>query len=270
MSTAVGGVREFFNNVLYSASRNTFTPRNKFKISWINPETSKKQTAESAVAENIKTMLQAFKLYSDSVELPAMVLDGGGIINDGRGSYYYNGDYVLSPDDNTLIVYFRETQTSISDLIMIWLKHNSKPFVRPVRLNLYIDFYSDSDGKTSIMNYKAIGCIPIRCDLIKPTHDSREILLRGVKFGFHNLYPDFDALSKAQSTLIQQASQANSEKEGFVEKAGGYIGQAYDYFAGSETPVTTSTPSYDYNTAVGPNALKIKDTMASGNDGMIA
>lgn len=177
----LSGFQEFYTAVLYNNANNFFTPRNKFKINWSATDLTDQFEIDAAKVFN------QFRFYVNNIRLPDVVIDNGSTINDGRGTFYAIGDYNPAPDRNELVIYYYDTQISIADMAQVWIDHNGTPFQRPARLVLNIDYYSDRDGKTVIMSYKASGCAPIGVDLIRASQDEKEINLRAVRFGFHSI-----------------------------------------------------------------------------------
>lgn len=228
----VGGIQEFYNTVLWNSSSNYFTPRNKFKISW---------TAISASDINsiFEKAVQVFNLYIDHIDVPDIVINGGTVINDGRGSYYTNSDEVLTPGSNEIIFYYRDTKISAADMFLRWISYNSLPFIRSEKLNVYIDYISDHDGKTSIMDYKLFGVRPIAVDSIKADHDSKMINLRSITFGFDYIVPNWKTVYNNFDYADAMATQAQNIKKPLT--ATEYLGKSWDATIGRlKTPATLS------------------------------
>jgi hypothetical protein len=220
------GFTEFYLGVLSGSNTNYFSPRNKFKISWGFAESVQqyKSTYKGAAdyektAKEILEVLQAFRLHIDHIELPGMCIANGQVINDGRGAYYVQGDRTIAPERNEMDIYSRETQIAIVDLAYMWMEYNARPWIRPIKLNLYIDYYSDYDGKTSNMAYVVKNCRPIETDTIKALHDNREILLRKIGIGFDAIVPT-DTMGTTKGTtsiknnwnkLVKQLRKAQQE-----------------------------------------------------------
>jgi len=171
-----------FYNVLSANSGLVFTPRNKFKISWNNPDISRNE------GKIFTEFLNEFNICVESVELPDMEIRNGEVIDDGRGTYYAQSDSVLVPSSNELTVNYRDTETSVVQFgilpIIMW---NSTPFAMPLFFNLSIDYFSDLDGTSMVAGYRVNGCRPISYNTIKAEHDGREINIRKIRFGFHNI-----------------------------------------------------------------------------------
>ena len=205
------GFIEFYLGVLSGSNTNYFSPRNKFKISWGFADStaqynSKYEGAKTykKTADEILQVLQAFILYIDHIELPGMCIANGQAINDGRGSYYVQGDRTIAPERNEMDVYFRETQIAIVDLAYIWMEYNARPWIRPIKMNLYIDYYSDFDGRTSNMAYVVKNCRPIETDTIKAEHERNQIYLRKIGIAFDAIVPADTMGTEKGSTSIQK------------------------------------------------------------------
>lgn len=189
----VPGVKEFYNSVLRNAS-NFLSTRNKFKISWTSFDPGYKPLCSAGtdymqINNFILRTLEQFRMYTDSIHVPGLSISSGGTIDEGMGTYYYSGNSMVQPEENKISVYFKEAQVSIVDLANVWMEFNGRPWVRPIRVNLNIDYYSDVDGKTPIMAYQMSGCAPMEIDTIEAKHEGKEIALRKIEFGFNSIKP---------------------------------------------------------------------------------
>lgn len=229
----IGGIQEFYNSILWNSAENYFTPRNKFKISWTAIDA--KRSDNLAFAE----ILNAFNLYADSIELPDLSIKNGEVIDDGRGTYYAQSDSIITPESNELTINYKDSEISIGELAFGIIQLNATPFFMPLRFNLKIDYFSDKDGKTIIMGYNAVGCRPLSVNSIKAEHDGKEINIRKVKFGFHNMSPDYKIMELGKKQLeaalkLQKENQPKTASE-YWNAAGEKINQWKASSANSET-----------------------------------
>ena len=190
-------ISKFFTTVLLNGS-NPLTVRNKFKISWTPLNAGYSPTFSGSYYHghsysDVRTMLLnafngPFTYYVDHIEVPGLSIDGDSI-DDGLGHFYYQKNSMMVPERNSLSVYYREAQVSVVDMANMWMEMSSRPWIRPIRMNLIMDYYSDVDGKTPVMSYEVIGCTPREIDLINCYHDRKEIMLRKIEFGINTIVP---------------------------------------------------------------------------------
>lgn len=272
-----GGFTEFYLGVLCNSANNFFSTRNKFKISWESAVTSYKTKYEYAqnyqqIANQIVQVFQSFRLYVDHIDLPGITIANGTVIDDGKGSYYVQSDRMITPEKNEMDVYFRDSQISIVDLAYMWMEYNNTPWIRPIKLNLYIDYYSDFDGKTANMAYMVKNCRPIELDTITAYHDRKEIYLRKIGMAFDNIVPadpagtakGSSAIRKSWNALIKQLSKGQQETPTIwenVQNSKGFWGTVGSVFTGSPIDSTGGTKT----TTTTSNVTNVKEVTAAAN-----
>lgn len=194
-SSKLSGFQEFYTAILYGNSRNFFTTRNKFKVSWsgtsnVNYVYGLKDTVSGTKLEKA---LNNTAYLVDSVSLPELELRSADPINDGRGVYLPNTEEMPVPSSHEFSMMFKERMTAAEiALFEGWILLNGYPFQRPVLSNCWINHYSDYDGKNIVGVTRLSGVRPLKIESIRSNHDNKEILIRSVTFGFTKLIEKFN------------------------------------------------------------------------------
>lgn len=195
-SSRLSGFQEFYTAILYGNSRNFFTPRNKFKVSWSGTSDIKYVYGlmDTVSGSKFEKALNSTAYLVDGISLPDLELRSVDPINDGRGTYLPNTESMPVPSSNEFSMQFKERMTAAEIAIFEgWILLNGYPFQRPVLSNCWINHYSDSDGKNIVGVTRLSGVRPLKIESIRSNHNNREILIRSVTFGFTKLVEKFNS-----------------------------------------------------------------------------
>lgn len=225
MSSRSSEMSKFYTDVFVSNSRNQLSTRCRFLVSWTFHDLSYRPTTPASryagqsydkVRGLILELLMRFRRYVERIDVPDLEI-GGKPFDDGLGTVYVQDNSMLHPGRNTLDVSFLETQVSVSDMMNVWLEVNARPFVRPIRLNLNLDYLSDLDGSIPVMSYQVVGCRPQSMQLINCTHDGRDVKARRVTFGFDAIRPVTSDASRSSEKDSAVLANWNAMMAGYLK-----------------------------------------------------
>jgi len=189
---------KYYNKL--ATDTNTLTARNKFFTNW---------TSIDGMPGDAQALNTMFHLV-ESVELPNLTTGDSDRIDDGRGPYQTHSNSITTTTGNTFSIVYRETQDPLIEAIIYhWMNRNAKPFVRPTRLNLDIEYKHDLDGNTGVLIYVIQGVRPKQIKTIDASHDGIRIKLREVTFIFNTfkVEPKRSLPNKPKSNVLPRRNK---------------------------------------------------------------
>ena len=183
-----------------ATNKNTLTARNKFITNWSSDNNN----------VGYPNALNRMFYLIESIELPNLTIGDSDRIDDGRGPYQTHSNSITTTTGNEFSIIYRETQEPLLEtFIYTWMNRNSAPFVRPIGLNLDVDYYHDQDGLSSVLTYKIIGVRPQQVKTIDASHDGIKIKLREVTYIFNTIKvePHRPTPSKPKTNILPRKNK---------------------------------------------------------------